>query len=167
MTIPQRRLGGNGSKHGRGDGERLIARKKCGSVEDRPPKPNYQCMEELIQEQINLYKAETPPGAPIPINVDPFDESNKIPTDSVIRDAVKCLWNGQAQGLGGMRTEHLKTWLRSIKEEETEDKPLFFFKVDSGLVKLVMADLFSPYIYKGPDRGIPLHLYLSPQSCST
>jgi hypothetical protein len=92
------------------------------SVEDRPPKPNYQWMETLTQEQIDLYTAEPQPGAPIPINVDPFDVNDDIPTDGEIREAVKCLRNGRAGGLGGMRAEHLKRWLRDIEEEETEDK---------------------------------------------
>jgi hypothetical protein len=91
--------------------------------EDRPPKPKNRHIEELTQEQIDLYTAETPPGAPIPINVDPFYVNDEIPTDGKIREAVKRLWNGRAGGLGGMSAEHLKKWLRGIKEEETEDKP--------------------------------------------
>ncbi len=39
------------------------------SVEDRPPKPNYQWMEAPTQVQIDLYMVETPLGDPIPINV--------------------------------------------------------------------------------------------------
>jgi len=73
------------------------------SVEDRPPKPNYQRMEALTQERVDLYTAETPPGDPIPINVDPFDVNDDIPTDGEIREAVKSLRNGRAGGLGGMR----------------------------------------------------------------
>ena len=92
------------------------------SVEDRPPKPNYQRMETLTQERIDLYTAVPPPGAPIPINVDPFDVNDEIPTDGEIREAVKSLRNGRAGGLGGMRAEHLKRWLRDIEEEEQEDK---------------------------------------------
>ena len=72
------------------------------SVEDRPPKPNYQRMETLTQEQIDLYTAAPPPGAPIPINVDPFDVNDEMPTDGEIREAVKSLPNGRAGGLGGM-----------------------------------------------------------------
>jgi hypothetical protein len=79
-------------------------------------------METLTQEWIDLYTAEPPPGAPIPINVDPFDVNDDIPTDGEIREAVKCLRYGRAGGLGGMRAEHLKQWLRDIEEEEREDK---------------------------------------------
>ncbi len=77
------------------------------SVEDRPPKLNYQRMEMLTQECIDLYTAAPPLGAPIPINVDPFDVNNKIPTDGEIQEAVKSLRNGQAGGLGGRQA--LKT----------------------------------------------------------
>ncbi len=59
------------------------------SVEDHPPKPNYQRMETPSQEQINLYTAEPPPGAPISINVNPLDVNEDIPTDGEIREAVK------------------------------------------------------------------------------
>ena len=48
--------------------------------------------------------------------------NDEIPTDGEIREAVKCLRNGRAGGLGGMRAEHLKRWLRDIEEEEQEDK---------------------------------------------
>jgi hypothetical protein len=92
------------------------------SVEDRPPKPNYQRMKTLTQERIDLYTAAPPPGAPIPINVDPFDVNDEIPTDGEIREAVKSLRNGRAGGLGGMRAEHLKRWCRDVEEEEREDK---------------------------------------------
>ncbi len=57
------------------------------SVEDRPPKPNYQRMEALTQERRDLYTAATPPGDAIPINVDPFDVNDDIPTDGEIWDA--------------------------------------------------------------------------------
>jgi len=73
------------------------------SVEDRPLKPNYQWMEALTQERVDLYTVETPPRDPIPINVDPFDVNDDIPTDNEIREAVKSLRNGRAGGLGGMR----------------------------------------------------------------
>ena len=86
------------------------------SVEDRPPKPNFQRMDALTQERVDLYTAEPPPGAPIPINVDPFSVNDDIPTDGEIREAVKCLRCGRAGGLGGMRAEHLKGWLRDIEE---------------------------------------------------
>ena len=79
-------------------------------------------METLTQERISLYTAVPPPGAPIPINVDPFDVNDNTPTDGEIREAVKCLRNGRAGGLGGMQAEHLKRWLRGIEEEESEDK---------------------------------------------
>jgi len=72
-------------------------------------------MEALTQERVDLYTAETPPGDPIPINVDPFDVNDDIPTDGEIREAVKSLRNGRAGGLGGMRAEHLKRWLRGIE----------------------------------------------------
>jgi hypothetical protein len=56
-----------------------------------------------------------PPEAPIPINVDLFDVNDDVPTNGEI-------WEGRAGGLGRMRAEHLKRWLRDIKEEEREDK---------------------------------------------
>jgi hypothetical protein len=92
------------------------------SVEDCPPKPNYQWMEALMQECINLYMAETLLGALIPINVNPFAVNDNVPTDGEIQEVVKCLCNGRAGGLGGTRAEHLKWWLSNIKEEEREEK---------------------------------------------
>jgi hypothetical protein len=91
-------------------------------VEDRPLKPNYQQMEAFTQERINLYMAETPLGAPIPINAYPFDVNDNISMDGEIWEAVKCLQNGRAGGLGGMHAHHLKWWLSTTDEEERVNK---------------------------------------------
>ena len=53
-----------------------------------------------------------PPGAPIPINVEPFDINDATPTETEIRAVVKGLKNGRSGGVSGIKAEHITQWLR-------------------------------------------------------
>ena len=79
-------------------------------------------MESDTEERKTLYTPASPPGAPILINADPFNVNDDITMDSDIVKAVKSLRNDHAGGLGGMRAEHLKLWLRNLEEEERVEK---------------------------------------------
>ena len=65
-----------------------------------------------------MYWKVSPPGDPTSINVEHFDLDDSIPEDAAIREVVAGLRNGKAGGSGGVRAEHIKTWLRSMIEEE-------------------------------------------------
>jgi len=59
-----------------------------------------------------------PPGAPIPINIDPSPIIDSAPTDSEIRDVVRTLKLGRAGGTSKIRAEDIRGWLRGAVEEE-------------------------------------------------
>jgi hypothetical protein len=75
-------------------------------------------MDKQTAEREELYRKVSPPGDPIPINVEPFDLDDSIPEDAAIREVVAGLKNGRAGGSGGVRAEHIKSWLRDMIEEE-------------------------------------------------
>ncbi len=81
-------------------------------------RPCPQTMERQTAERIALYTGRTPPGEPLPINVDPAPIPDGVPTDSEVRDAVGELTNGRSGGASRMRAEHMKEWLQGIRREE-------------------------------------------------
>ena len=58
-----------------------------------------------------MYQKVSPPGDPIPINIELFDLDDLILEDAAIREVVAGLKNGRAGGSGGVRAEHIKSWL--------------------------------------------------------
>jgi len=70
-----------------------------------------------------------PPGDPIPINIEPFTFNDEMPKDVEIREVVRGLQNGRADGVLGIRAEHMKEWLRdAVLEEENEAEGVDGFK---------------------------------------
>ena len=61
------------------------------AVEDRAPKPCYESMSKQTAEREELYRKVSPPGDPIPINVEPFPVADDCPGDAELRDVVKQL----------------------------------------------------------------------------
>ena len=78
---------------------------------DRAPTPVRVTLEPITVNQVELYSYVLPPGANIPIYVEPFPVYNLVPTEDEIEGAVKCLRNHRSRGASGMRDEHLKKWL--------------------------------------------------------
>ena len=78
-------------------------------------------MEKQTAEREELYTRVPPPGAPLRINVDPFDVNDAIPNEAEIREAAKRLHNGRAAGASHIQAEDVKEWLASMVQEE-EDK---------------------------------------------
>jgi hypothetical protein len=79
------------------------------------------CPETMVKqtaERVDLYRQQDPPGAPLPINIDPILVDDGTPSKGEIRVAVAGLSNGRAGGASGMRAEDVKAWLRSIRLEE-------------------------------------------------
>ena len=80
-------------------------------------------MEKQTQERIKLYEKVEPPGDTIPINVEPFETPDAASEESDIRAAVKDgLKQGRAGGASLFKAEHIKQWLKDIKEEEKAER---------------------------------------------
>jgi hypothetical protein len=77
--------------------------------------PCPQTMVKQTAERVDLYRQRDPPGAPLPINIDPIPVDDGTPSKGEIRVAVAGLSNGRAGGASGIRAEDVKAWLRSIK----------------------------------------------------
>ena len=92
------------------------------SAEDRPSKPCHDAMTKQTKDRETLYAKVSPPGASIPINVQPFDIKDDVPEEPEIRAVVKGLRNGRAGGASGMCAEHIKQWLRDMIVEEEDGK---------------------------------------------
>jgi hypothetical protein len=69
----------------------------------------------------NLYAQVAPPGAPIPVLVEPFPVDNTYPMEEEIPAAVQHLRANKGPGPSGMRTDHLKGWLAAATKVEAPD----------------------------------------------
>ncbi len=83
-------------------------------MEDRAPKACHEMLVRQTEERIALYSNVRPPGWNIPINVQPFDIPDGIPSDSEIRGVVSGLRNGRAARATGLQAEYIKAWLRDV-----------------------------------------------------
>ncbi len=68
-----------------------------------------------------MYAALTPPGLPLPIQVNPTLVNDVAPMKAELRMVVGELQNGRAVSVMGMKAEHIKGWLANFKREERED----------------------------------------------
>ena len=91
------------------------------TAEDRAPKACPESLASQTAERVDLYAARPPPGENVPLNVTPIPVPDDPPSDQEIRGVVSQLRNGRAVGATGMKAEHIKGWLRSVKREEAED----------------------------------------------
>ena len=92
---------------------------------NRPSQPSRRDLRAVTQECIDLYTREVPPGAPIPVLVEPFSVSDETPSDEEIREAVRRLRRGKAPGPSGLRTDHLKKWLADAEDEDEPNSTLW------------------------------------------
>ena len=72
-------------------------------VTGKAPKPCYQCMAKKTTERVELYAKVPPPGAPIPINIEPFEVNDEASGEVELRRVVRGLQNGRASGVSGIR----------------------------------------------------------------
>ena len=75
------------------------------TAKDRAPKPT---MANQTAERAELYAKVQAPGAPIPINVEPFAIDDSVPKEPEIRAVVKGMRNGRAGGVSGIKAEQIK-----------------------------------------------------------
>ena len=71
------------------------------AASDKLPNPCHISMDKQTAEREELYWKVSPPGDPIPINVEPFDLDDSIPEDAAIREVVAGLINGRVGGATG------------------------------------------------------------------
>ena len=88
------------------------------TAKDRAPKPCYDTMAKQMAERAELYANVQAPGAPIPINIEPFAIDDSVPKEPEIRAVVKGMCNGRAGGASGIKAEEIKQWLQSMLMEE-------------------------------------------------
>ena len=74
-----------------------------------------------MAERVELYSYVPPPGANIPISVEPFPVDDSVPTEDKIEWAVKQLQNQHSGGPSGMRAEYLKGWLAAASKKDKEE----------------------------------------------
>ncbi len=89
-------------------------------VEDHAPKACHKTLVHQTDKRIALYTKVCPPGGNIPINVQPFDIPDGIPSDLEIRGVVSGLQNKQVAGATGLQAEHIKVWLQDAEKEEKQ-----------------------------------------------
>jgi hypothetical protein len=63
-------------------------------AEDRAPKPCPKTMAKQTRERVELYAARTPPGLPLPIQVNPALVNDVAPMEAELRMVVGELQNG-------------------------------------------------------------------------
>ena len=74
---------------------------------------------------MELYGKVEPSGEPIPIDIEPFDINDAILTASEIRTAVKGLPNSRADGVSGIKLEHMNQWLcDAVHDKDQGDEDL-------------------------------------------
>ena len=87
------------------------------------PKPSRQDFIDVCEERTALYRATPPPGAGIPLHVDPYDVLDEIPDEGEIADACQSLRLGRASGASGIKPEHLRKWLRDYHHPDGDSAP--------------------------------------------
>jgi exonuclease III len=87
----------------------------------RPMRPSYQDMWTIEREYGALFSATPSPGDPIPVLVPRSDVDDAPPTEAEIASAVRRLRSGKVPGPSGIRTEHLKNFLKNAERSENPD----------------------------------------------
>ena len=72
-------------------------------------------LERITAEQTELYRRVPPPGENIPINVEPTNIDDSVPTEDEVEEAVKKLRQNRAGGPTGIRVENIKGWLAAAR----------------------------------------------------
>ncbi len=90
------------------------------TAEDCAPKASHDTLVSQTEERIALYASVPPIEEMPPINVQPFDINNNVPSNSEIRKVVREVQKRQAAGAMGLQAEHIKMWLRDVVQEDKE-----------------------------------------------
>ena len=93
------------------------------SASDVVSRPCFLALERQTQDREELYGRVPPPGAPIPININPSPILDSIPTDPEIHDVVQSLRFGRAGGTSKIYAEDIRGWIRGVLDEEDPKLP--------------------------------------------
>ena len=74
----------------------------CRAAVNRAPPPAQVMLKHITAEGVELYRYVPPPGASIPISVDPFPVDELVPTEDEIDWAVKRLRDHRSGGPSGL-----------------------------------------------------------------
>ena len=76
----------------------------------------------ITAEQTELYRRVPPPGENIPVNVDPANIDDSVPTEDEVEEAVKRLQRNRSGGPSRIRAEHIKGWLAAARRGEMAEE---------------------------------------------
>ena len=71
---------------------------------------------------MELYRRVPPPGENIPVNVDPSNIDDSVPTEVEGEEAVKKLRRNRSGGPSGIRAENIKGWLAAARSGGMAEK---------------------------------------------
>ena len=91
------------------------------AASDRAPSPAWVTLKWITVEQVELYNYVPPPGANIPIYVEPFQVDYLVPTEDKIELAVKRLRNHHSGEPSEIQAKHMKGWLAAANRKEREE----------------------------------------------
>lgn len=84
----------------------------------RSQKPSRLDMQELERVYSTLYRAEEPPGEPLPVHYVPTSPiPDDVPLENEIWKAVRNLKSGRAPGPSGLKIEEVKEWASNKRED--------------------------------------------------
>ena len=78
-------------------------------------------LELITAERVDLYSYVIPPGANIPISMEPLLVNYSVPTEDKIKWAVKRLQNHRSGGPSGIQAEHLRVWIAAARKKKWEE----------------------------------------------
>jgi len=85
-------------------------------------RPCHQTMERQTDERVELYAERAAYGEEFPENGMPFDIDDNPLSDGELRTAVSQLSHRRCGGASGIRTKHIKAWLRGAMLAEDPEK---------------------------------------------
>ena len=84
---------------------------------NRATPPPRVSLERIMAERVELYSYIPPPGANIPISVEPFPVDDSVPTEDKIEWEVKRLRNHRSGGTSVIWAEQMKGWLVAAQKK--------------------------------------------------
>ena len=88
----------------------------------RGPPPARATLERITAEQMELYRRVPPPGENIPVNVDPTNIDDSVPTEDEVEEVVKKLRRNRSGGPSGIRVENIKGGLAAARRGEMAEE---------------------------------------------
>ena len=81
----------------------------------RGPPTAQATLKRITAEQTELYRWVPPPGENLPVNVEPTNIDDLVPTEDKVEEAVKKMRRNRSGGPSGIRAENIKGWLAAAR----------------------------------------------------